>query len=176
MKVSTRVKEEPVANGPKSVRLRHGLNDPHRYGRLTKMKMVLPVGKKKAWRLITSRRGICSWFPFNVEGKLAIGEQLRLAWPGEKPIDYRILYMGPKHSSFSLQRADGVKVRIYLHGRLTTLTLEVEYPQARNVSGDQASEIARWAFFLANLKSVSLKGPDLRNRLQGRSWAKGFID
>ena len=138
--------------------------------------MILPVGKKKAWRLITSRRGICSWFPVDLEGKIAVGELLRFAWPGEQSVNYKVLYLGPKHSSIRLQRADGVKVSVYLHGRLTALTLEVEYPMTRKARRDRVSEVAWWAFFLPNLKSVALKGPDLRNSLPGRSWAKGFID
>ena len=140
------------------------------------MKMILPVGKKKAWRLITSRRGICSWFPVYLEGKIAVGEQLQFAWPGEQSVDYKVIYLGPKHSSFRLQRTDGVKVSVYLHGRLTILTLEVEYPRTQRDRCGYASEVARWAFFLANLKSAALKGPDLRNNLPGRSWAMGFID
>src|SRR5437867_2208832 len=139
-----------------------------------RMKMILPVGKKKAWRLITSHRGICSWFPAYLEGKIAAGQLVRFAWPGEQSVAYNVLYLGPKRSSFRLQRADGVKVSMYLHGRLTTLTLEVEYPRTRRATRDHASELARWAFFLANLNSVLLKGPDLRNNLPGRSWVKGF--
>jgi len=138
--------------------------------------MILPVGKKKAWRLITSHRGICSWFPAHLEGKIEAGEQLRFDWRGERSENYKVLYLGPKHSSFRLQQSVGVKVSIYLHGRLTTLTLEVEYPGTPKAKRDQASEVARWAFFLVDLKSVALGGPDLRNNLQGRSWVKGFID
>ncbi|OLC62701.1 hypothetical protein AUH73_04195 [archaeon 13_1_40CM_4_53_4] len=68
------------------------------------MKMILPVGKKRVWRLIASRRGLCSWFPAAIKGRIAVGKMLRLSWPGERPVDYKVLYLGPKHSSFRLQR------------------------------------------------------------------------
>src|SRR2546421_10521728 len=94
------------------------VSNSHFRSNATRMKMILPVGKKKAWRLITSRRGICSWFPVFLEGKIVVGELLRFAWPGEQSVNYKVLYLGPKRSSFRLQRADGVKVSVYLHGRL----------------------------------------------------------
>jgi len=38
-------------------------NDPHRRDNFTKMKLVLPVGKQKAWELIATPKGIASWHP-----------------------------------------------------------------------------------------------------------------
>ncbi len=75
-----------------------------------------------------------------------------------------------------MQWRNGGKLRYYLHGKLTTLTLEVEYPKNADGQGNQVSELAHWAFFLANLKSVALNGPDLRNKGLNRSRKKGFID
>ena len=75
-----------------------------------------------------------------------------------------------------MQWRNGGRLRYYLHGKLTTLTLEVEYPKNADGRGNQVSELANWAFFLANLKSVALNGPDLRNKGPSRSWKKGFID
>lgn len=59
---------------------------------------------------------------------------------------------------------------------MTTLTLEVEYPRTAEGRRNQLTELPRWAFYLTNLKSVALGGPDLRNTLPGRTWDKGFID
>ncbi len=52
---------------------------------------------------------------------------------------------------------------MYLHGRLTTLTLEVEYKDASQGRKDQLEELPKWAFRLANLKSVAVNGKDLRS-------------
>jgi hypothetical protein len=87
-----------------------------------------------------------------------------------------VIYVGEKHSSFRLMRENGTQIRFYLHGRMTTLTLEVEYPKNAKASENQASELAQWAFYLANLKSVALGGLDLRQQLPGRKSVNGFID
>jgi len=39
------------------------LNNPYLHGNVTRMKMILPVGKKKAWKMIATSKGITSWFP-----------------------------------------------------------------------------------------------------------------
>jgi hypothetical protein len=140
-----------------------------------KMKIVLPVGKGRAWKLLTTRQGICSWFAVSCNGKISSGEQLEFGWTDEKPVKHRVLNMGQKHSSFLLERSDGTRLSFYLHGRLTTLTLQIAHPPTIRRQ-DRIADVRLWAFFLANLKSVALGGPDLRNTLRGRSWKRGFID
>jgi hypothetical protein len=140
-----------------------------------KMKIVLPIGKSRAWKLLTTRRGICSWYAVSCNGKISTGEQLEFSWTDEKPVKHRVLSMGQRHSSFLLERKDGTRLSFYLHGRLTTLTLEIAHPPTKG-RRDRTADVRLWAFFLANLKSVALGGPDLRNTLRGRSWKHGFID
>ena len=69
--------------------------------------------------------------------------------------------LGERHPSFQMQWRNGGRLRYYLHGKLTTLTPEVEYPRNTEGHKQQISEIAQWSFLLANLKSVALGGPDL---------------
>ncbi len=75
-----------------------------------------------------------------------------------------------------LRWRDGATLHFYLHGAMTTLTLVVEYPKTSQGERNQRAELPYWAFHLANLKSVALNGPDLRNKFPGRTWRKGFID
>jgi len=135
---------------------------PHPQDHLTKIKLILPVGKKKAWRLIATTRGIASWFPTQCKDRVRKGHILEFIWSNGRSEHFKVLYAG--------------KLRYYLHGRLTTLTLEVDYPNKPGASSNQISEIALWIFLLAHLKSVALKGQDLRNRMTSRSWSKGLID
>jgi hypothetical protein len=148
--------------------------NPYFVGRMTKMKMVLPVGKKRAWKLIATPRGLASWFPDRCDGRVAAGSFLEFGWRDGSSENFRVIYVGDKHSAFRLARRDGSQLRFYLHGKMTTLTLEVGYPS--NARRTQISELALWAFYLANLKSVALSGTDLRHQLTGRSKKIGFID
>ncbi len=140
------------------------------------MKIVLPVGKERAWRMIATPDGLASWFPTKCTGHMTPGGLLEFGWKNGKSDVFRILYLGEKHSSFRMRWLDDAMIRFYLHGRMTTLTLEVEYQN--NLTGrlDQLSELPQWAFYLANLKSVALGGPDLRNRLKGHGESERFID
>ncbi|OLD02775.1 MAG: hypothetical protein AUJ07_08015 [Crenarchaeota archaeon 13_1_40CM_3_53_5] len=67
--------------------------------------------------------------------------------------------LGERHPSFQMQWRNGGRLRYYLHGKLTTLTPEVEYPRNTEGHKQQISEIAQWGFSLAKLKSVALGGP-----------------
>jgi len=151
-------------------------NDPHRRDNFTKMKLVLPVGKQKAWELIATPKGIASWHPLRCEGRVAIGEILEYFWREGISESFEVKYLGAKHSAIQLRWRDGAILRFYLHGALTTLTLQVEYPATSQGARNQSAELPYWAFYLANLKSIALGGHDLRNDLPGRTWAKGFID
>ena len=144
----------------------------------TKMKMLLPVGKPRAWDLIATPRGLASWFPVACTGTVGTGRVLTFRWPDGSEERFRVRRVGDKHSSLRFDWRRGAEVRFYLHGRLTTLTLEVAYrrnPQGRR---DQLDELPLWGFRLANLKSVAMEGPDLRStsRLGRRSTDAGFID
>ena len=145
-------------------------------GLITKLKMVLPIGKKRAWNLIATPKGLQSWLPVKCTGRMEPGNWLKFGWRDGDAEEYRIISLGVKHSSFRLAREDGFQVRFYLHGRMTTLTLELEYPTSPVARRNRDLEVSFWAFHLANLKSVAFKGPDLRHRLRGRARSRGFID
>ncbi len=140
--------------------------------------MLLPVGKPRAWDLIASAEGLASWFPIGCEGTVNVGESLKFAWESGSVERFRVRRLGAKRSSFGLEWRHGAELRIYLHGRLTTLTLEVEYKNSVEGRREQLSELPRWAFRLANLKSVAVYGRDLRSAtaMPRRSWKVGFID
>ncbi len=149
---------------------------PYLIGHVTKLKMVLPVGKEKTWSLIATPRGLESWFPSRAQGTMKPGNFLEFVWKDGLVERFRIIYLGERRSSFRLQWRHGAVVRFYLHGKMTTLTLEAEYPDNVVGKANQIAELPQWVFYLANLKSVALGGPDLRHRLKGRSKEEGFID
>ena len=110
----------------------HHLKGPNLLGRVTKMKMVLPVGKRRAWELIATPEGLASWFSLKCIGQVKPGRFLTLGWRGGQLTRFKILYVGKQHSSFRLIWKHGAQIRFYLHGKMTTLTLEVEYQKYSN--------------------------------------------
>ncbi len=69
------------------------------------------------------------------------------------------------------------RVRYSVKGENPTIfTLEARYPKTGKGKLWQQQEAAGWAFFLANLKSRSMRGPDLRSKNPKFSWQKGFVD
>src|SRR5436309_1074743 len=94
------------------------------------MKMILPVGKKKAWKMIATSKGITSWFPRECKGRASAGNFLSFRWPDGKHERFQVLSLGERHFSLQMQWRNGGRLRYYLHGKLTTLTLEVEYPRS----------------------------------------------
>jgi uncharacterized protein YndB with AHSA1/START domain len=140
------------------------------------LKVVLPVGKAKAWRLIATPNGLASWFPAKCAGRVEPGKFLEFQWRNRITERFQILLIGERRSALRLQWRNGAVIRFYLHGRMTTLTLQAECQDTSAGRTQQISEIAHWAFYLANLKSVALGGPDLRHELKARSKEQGFID
>jgi uncharacterized protein YndB with AHSA1/START domain len=147
-------------------------------GNVTKLKILLPVGKPRAWALIATPEGLASWFPAACRGRAAVGESLAFQWDDGSVENFRIRRLGDKRSSVAFAWRRGAEWRIYLHGRHTTLTLEVEYGPGMEGRREQLRELPLWAFRLANLKSVALSGRDLRgtDARRGGSSAEGFID
>jgi hypothetical protein len=147
-------------------------------GNTTKLKLLLPVGKKRAWELIATSEGLASWLPAACVGEVAVGELLSFRWDDGSEERFRVRRLGEKHSSVRLDWRHGAELRFYLHGRLTTLTVEVEYRNTMEGRKDQLRELPMWGFRLANLKSVAVSGQDLRSRSteSRRSWKVGFID
>jgi hypothetical protein len=143
---------------------------------MTKIKMVLPVGKRRAWKLIATPKGMMSWLLKECEGEFTRGNDLVFTWPEGSKERVEVVYVGERHSSLQLDRENRSRVRFYLHGRMTTLTLEVEYRLCNKWAQLQSYELVPWAFGLANLKSVALGGPSLLSGLPDRMRTKGFID
>ncbi len=69
------------------------------------------------------------------------------------------------------------KVRYSVKGNnLTIFTLEVRYPKKGEGKTWQVPELVGWTFYLSNLKSVAVNGPDLRTKNPKYSWKKGYIE
>ncbi len=54
--------------------------------------------------------------------------------------------------------------------------LEVTYDNSEEGQKWQLLEAAPWAFYLSNLKSIAMKGLDLRTKDPKISWKDGFLD
>ena len=112
---------------------------------------------------------------YQMQGKSAARPDLGIPmarWNSRKPSGHQ--YGGCKFKYY-LGLVEYWEGAFYLHGREPThLTLQVTYPRPARVW--QGVELVGWSFFLSNLKSVAMKGPDLRNRNQRLSWKKGYID
>ena len=151
------------------------MKNPFAKGDMTKMKLFLPVSKKEAWRLVATPKGLASWFPTSCKGRVLPGRTLEFRWLDGTVENHRVISMGEANSSIILDWWETGKAAFYLHGREPThLTLQVTY--AGSARKWQVPELVGWSFFLSNLKSVAMKGPDLRNRNQRLSWKKGYID
>ena len=69
------------------------------------------------------------------------------------------------------------KVRYAIEGEKPHfLHIHVDYADTKDGKNDQLIELPGWSFFLANLKSLVLGGPDLRDNTGNNDWDKGFID
>lgn len=151
------------------------MKNPFAKGNVTKLKMVLPISKKKAWKLIATPKGLASWFPTVCKGRVAPGQTLEFGWPGGDVERFQVLRVGEAGSVWHMSWWKTGKVRYALHGREPThFTLEVQYP--RSARHWQSPELVGWTFFMSNLKSVAMGGPDLRNKNPRFSWKKGYID
>lgn len=153
----------------------HDLKNPYVKGNVTKLKMLLPTSKKEAWKLIATPKGLASWFPTKCRGRVRKDSSLEFGWADGSTETHRVLWVGEAHSSLTLDWWETGRVSFYLHGREPThLTLQVTYPKSARKW--QALEFVGWTFFLSNLKSAAMKGPDLRSRNSKLSWKKGYID
>jgi len=62
-------KEQPVVNA-----------DPFMKSNLTRLKLVLPVSKTRVWQLVGTPKGLASWFPTHVKGRIAAGKMIEFGW------------------------------------------------------------------------------------------------
>jgi len=144
-------------------------------GNLTRLRVLLGCNRREAWRLIGTPKGVASWFPTSVKGRIEPGNTIEFGWStgSEK---HRVLKV-KRGESWHMDWWKTGKVRYSVSGENPTIfTLEAQYPKRGKGRRWQQQEAAGWAFFLANLKSRSIKGPDLRSRNPRFSWQKGFVD
>ncbi len=144
-------------------------------GNLTRLRVLLRCNRREAWRLIGTPKGLASWFPSSVKGTLVSGKMIEFSWTTGSE-SHRVLNV-KKGESWQMDWWKTGKVRYSISGENPTIfTLEARYPIRGKGKTWQQQEAAGWAFFLANLKSRSMRGPDLRSKSSKYSWQKGFID
>src|SRR3989304_8304792 len=78
------------------------MKNPFAKGNMTKMKMLLPVSKKEAWRLIATPKGLASWFPTRCKRRVQPGRTLEFQWPDGTVENHRVLSVGDANSSIIL--------------------------------------------------------------------------
>jgi hypothetical protein len=110
-----------------------------------------------------------------VKGNIVPGKMIEFGWPTGSE-EHHVLNV-KRSESWQMDWWKTGKVRYSLSGENPTIfTLEAHYPKRGRGKTWQQQEAAGWAFFLANLKSRSIKGPDLRSKNARFSWQKGFVD
>ena len=154
------------------------VDNPYLMGNVTRLRVVLPSSKADAWNLIGTAHGLSSWFPVSCGGRMAVGETLEFGWTGSSPDRFRILdWKEGDHWEMEWRAGGPGRVRYSLKGDgPTVFEIEVSYDNTELGRKWQVLEAAPWAFFLANLKSAAMKGPDLRTKDPKVSWRDGFLD
>ena len=154
------------------------LENPYLLGNVTRLKVVLPCSKAEAWRLIGTTQGLASWFPVSCQGRMGVGEVLEFGWTSGAPDRFKILdFKEGDHWEMDWQAGGPGRVRYSLRGEgPVVFELEVTYDNTEEGRKWQLLELAPWAFYLSNLKSTAMKGPDLRTKDQKMSWKDGFLE
>src|SRR5262245_53377188 len=93
-----------------------------------------------------SNRTLEKWLASRVHGVVKSGTSLEFSWRNGRLENFQIQYVGEKHSAFRLEWRYGTIVRFYLHGKMTTLTLEAEYQHSVIGRARQIAELPQWAF------------------------------
>ncbi len=154
------------------------MKNPYVDGTSTRLKLVLPCSRKRAWELMGTSKGLGLWFPqAGCSGEIKTGEEIVFNW-GKKSRDrFTVLDVKKEHfwemSWFS--KVNKVRYELSEQKKALVLTLTVLYPKTQKGKDYQLLELPCWAFFLANLKSIAMGGPDLRDN-SGLTWQQGFID
>jgi len=154
------------------------VENPYFLGNTTRLKVVLPISKAEAWRLIGTSQGLSSWFPVSAKGRMAVGEMLEFGWSSGPADRFGVLdWKEGEHWEMEWVAGGPGRVRYSLRGeKPVVFELEVTYDNTEEGRKWQLVEAAPWAFYLGNLKSVAMKGPDLRTRDPKVSWKDGFLD
>ncbi|EQB63502.1 MAG: hypothetical protein RBG1_1C00001G1081 [candidate division Zixibacteria bacterium RBG-1] len=150
--------------------------NPYIQGNITKLKVLLPGERKKAWQLVGTPQGMGKWFPLECLGKIAKGETIEFIWVAGAPEKFKVLDV-KENESWEMEWVEGAKVKYHLESESPVIfSLEVSYPDNEQGKATQLIEVAGWTFYLANLKSVVMGGPDLRRKNSSYGWKEGFID
>jgi uncharacterized protein YndB with AHSA1/START domain len=150
--------------------------NPYIQGNITKLKVLLPGERKKVWQLTGTPQGMGKWFPIECLGKIAKGEILEFIWVAGAPDKFKVLEV-KENESWMMEWVEGAQVRYRLEGESPViLILEVTYSDNEQGKATQLIEVAGWTFYLANLKSIVMGGPDLRRKDSSHSWKDSFID
>jgi hypothetical protein len=144
-------------------------------GNLTRLKILLGCNATQAWKIIGTPKGLASWFPTSVKGSIVPGRTIKFGWPTGSE-EHRVLSV-KKGKSWVMDWWETGRVKYSIkRGTPIVFTLEAWYPKKGKGTGWQQQEAAGWALFLANLKSKSVRGPDLRSKNAKYSWQRGFVD
>ncbi len=150
--------------------------NPYIQGNTTKLKVLLPAKKSEVWQLMGTAEGMGKWFPLECVGKISKGETLEFRWGVGDPEEFEVLDY-KENEFWEMRWLEGAKVRYSVEGdNPVILTLEVTYADTEQGKATQLLEVAGWSFYLANLKSVVMGGPDLRRKGDFYSWKEGFVD
>ncbi len=154
------------------------VENPYLLGNMTRLKVAVPSSKTEAWRLVGTTQGLSSWFPLSCKGRMSIGEILEFGWTSGAPDRFKILdFKEGDHWEMDWMAGGPGRVRYSLRGDAPTIfELEVTYDNTLEGRKWQLLELGPWAFFITNLKSVAIKGPDLRTKDPKISWKDGFLD
>ena len=144
-------------------------------GNVTRLRILLPCSRTAAWQLVASPKGLASWFPTSVKGRIVPGKKIEFGWTNGTE-EHKVLGL-KRNDSWQMDWWDSGRVRYSVKGgNPIVFTLEARYPKKGEGKKWQVQELAGWSFFLGNLKSRAMKGPDLRSKSTKFTWKRGFLD
>jgi len=150
--------------------------NPYIQGNTTKLKVLLLASKNKAWQLVGTAQGMEKWFPKECLGKIAKGEMIEFVWISGPPDKFKVLDV-KENEFWEMSWVEGAKVRYSIDkDNPVIFTLEATYADNEKGKETQLLEVAGWTFYLTNLKSIVMGGPDLRRKDSTHSWKESFVD
>lgn len=152
------------------------MKNPHIIDSTIRLRIVLPCSKEIVWNLIATPEGLASWFPQSCKGTVAKGKTIEFGWADNSIDTYKILDL-VNGRFMEMELVNGAKVRYSIdRENPVVVTIEATYPQTIEGKQQQLIDVAPWAFYLTNLKSVTSGAIDLRNNNPKLSWRDAFLD